>query len=322
MSATFDNTTQASGGGDGLTPEQQAKLDSIQHGATANSTDTHLLDRQNHTGTQAIETVEGLQAALDSKAAVVHGHAIGDVADLQSELDGKAAATHGHAIGDVTDLQTALDGKAATVHTHTVSDVTGLQTELDAKALDSAISVVGKTGEYNDLLNKPDLSALSGIVQVVDFANLPATGDNNTVYITQDTGYMYRWSGVSYVQLTDQTAIWGQVSGTLSNQTDLQTELDGKAAITHSHVISDVTGLQTALDAKADSVHTHTISDVTDLQTTLDGKAATTHNHDAADIVAGVFVADRLPSNAHGTRYISTEDPTGGVDGDIWLKII
>jgi hypothetical protein len=40
---------------------------------------------------------------------------------------------------------------------------------------------------------------------------------------------MYRWNGSSYTQLTDQTAIWGQVSGTLSNQTDLQNALDGKA---------------------------------------------------------------------------------------------
>lgn len=45
------------------------KLDGIAAGATVNSTDATLLARANHTGTQAISTVTGLQTALDSKAA-------------------------------------------------------------------------------------------------------------------------------------------------------------------------------------------------------------------------------------------------------------
>jgi hypothetical protein len=52
-----------------------------------------------------------------------------------------------------------------------------------------------------------------------------------------------------------------------------QASLDGKAPITHTHVIADVTGLQGQLDGKAAAVHTHVISDVTGLQTALDGKA-------------------------------------------------
>jgi len=59
--------------------------------------------------------------------------------------------------------------------------------------------------------------------------NFPANGLVDSVYIAQDTGYMYRWNGSGYSQLTDQTAIWGEISGTLSNQTDLQNALDGKA---------------------------------------------------------------------------------------------
>ncbi|MCY1427101.1 hypothetical protein D9M71_429320 [compost metagenome] len=55
---------------DGLSEEnyssaEKAKLAGIAEGATANSTDATLLDRGNHTGTQAISTVTGLQAALD-----------------------------------------------------------------------------------------------------------------------------------------------------------------------------------------------------------------------------------------------------------------
>ena len=49
-------------------------------------------------------------------------------------------------------------------------------------------------------------------------------------------------------------------------------------------LIEDVTGLQTALDGKAAVSHTHTISQVTNLQSTLDGKAAASHGHSIADI--------------------------------------
>lgn len=47
----------------------KTKLDGIAAGATANDTDANLKSRSNHTGTQAIGTIVGLEAALASKAA-------------------------------------------------------------------------------------------------------------------------------------------------------------------------------------------------------------------------------------------------------------
>ena len=56
-----------------------------------------------------------------------------------------------------------------------------------------------------------------------------------------------------WVQVYPQEAAapaWGEITGTLANQTDLQTALDGKAATGHSHTLSDVTdsGGAAALD--------------------------------------------------------------------------
>lgn len=85
-------------------------------------------------------------------------------------------------------------------------------------------------------------------------------------------------------------AEWGDITGTLSAQTDLQTALDGKAASSHTHTIANTTGLQAALDGKAASTHSHAISDVTGLQMALDGKqaagsyAAASHGHVIADV--------------------------------------
>lgn len=49
------------------TTTEKTKLSGIAAGATANSSDATLLSRANHTGTQAISTVSGLQTALDVK---------------------------------------------------------------------------------------------------------------------------------------------------------------------------------------------------------------------------------------------------------------
>ena len=50
-----------------FTTAEKSKLAGIAEGATANQTDAFLLNRANHTGSQAISTVTGLQDALDSK---------------------------------------------------------------------------------------------------------------------------------------------------------------------------------------------------------------------------------------------------------------
>lgn len=65
---THANATDESHGFMSLS--DKAKLTGIATGATANSSDATLLNRANHTGAQAINTVTGLQAALDDKASV------------------------------------------------------------------------------------------------------------------------------------------------------------------------------------------------------------------------------------------------------------
>lgn len=60
----------------------KTKLDGIAAGATANATDAQLRDRTTHTGTQAISTVSGLQAALDGKINTTERGVSGGVATL------------------------------------------------------------------------------------------------------------------------------------------------------------------------------------------------------------------------------------------------
>ena len=72
-SATGDVVLTQDTVGDGTTYKrysqtEKTKLSGIATGATANSSDATLLNRANHTGTQAISTILSLQGTLDSKA--------------------------------------------------------------------------------------------------------------------------------------------------------------------------------------------------------------------------------------------------------------
>lgn len=52
-----------------MSPDDKIKLDGVETGATQNSTDAFLLNRGNHTGQQAIESVTGLRQELDDALA-------------------------------------------------------------------------------------------------------------------------------------------------------------------------------------------------------------------------------------------------------------
>lgn len=74
-----------------MTAADRTKLTGIAAGATVNSSDAFLLARANHTGTQAISTVVGLQAALDAKQDDVIG--TGATPVVQGVLVAHGAAT-------------------------------------------------------------------------------------------------------------------------------------------------------------------------------------------------------------------------------------
>lgn len=59
-SVTAHNDITSAGSGSIITGTERNKLNGITAGATANQTDTHLLSRANHTGTQAVNTISGL----------------------------------------------------------------------------------------------------------------------------------------------------------------------------------------------------------------------------------------------------------------------
>ena len=81
-------------------------------------------------------------------------------------------------------------------------------------------------------------SYVDDVVEVANYAALPATGETGKIYITLDTNFVYRWSGSVYVKISEPNAVWGSITGTLSNQTDLQSALNAKVDNTRTITIN------------------------------------------------------------------------------------
>ena len=283
-----------------------------------------------------------------------------------------AAKTHGHTISEITDLQTTLNGKAASSHTHNSADINSL----DASKLTGTISIdrlpKGALERCVVVANDTARFALtSDEVQLGDTVKVTATSKMyfvvNTSKLNSNDGYeeyivgtaaAVAWSGVtskpttlSGFGITDAAA--KTHNHVISDITDLQTTLDGKAASGHKHSAADLTSGTLAAERLATSgvtagtyrsvtvdkygrvtagtnpttlsgygitdaaakTHTHAISDITDLQTTLDGKAASSHTHSASDITSGTLAAARLATSGvtAGTYKSVTVDKYGRV---------
>jgi hypothetical protein len=104
--------------------------------------------------------------------------------------------------------------------TGTLSNQTDLNNALALKA-----NLVGGKVPASELPSYVD-----DVVEVANFASLPVTGETGKIYITLDTNFIYRWTGSTYVEIKDSSAVWGAITGTLSSQTDLQNALNAKVA--------------------------------------------------------------------------------------------
>jgi hypothetical protein len=204
-----------------------------------------------------------------------------------------------------TATQTALSGKANASHSHAQSDVIGLTDALAAKVDPEDLATVATTGNYNDLSNKPTITA----PPVTSVAS--KTGD--VTLVKADVG----------LANVDNTSDANKPVSTAT-----QTALNGKANTSHTHVIADTTGLQTALDGKASATHNHAIADVTGLQTALDDKATDAelaaglatkadvgHVHEGTAVTNPItltMLASPPTIPAAGTSILYTRDLNGG----------
>ena len=161
-----------------------------------------------------------------------------------------APSTHSHPTSEVTGLDTALANKqpldADLTAIAALAGTSGFlkKTAADTWALDTTTySAAGHvhatsdvTGLDTALANKQPLNSMLTSISAL------ADPNANRIAYWNDTVNQWNWMTIgSNLTLTSgtlsatNTGVWGQVSGTLSAQTDLQTALNGKSDTSHTH---------------------------------------------------------------------------------------
>ena len=233
-------------------------------------------------------------------------------ADLQTALAAKSNTGHGHTIVDISGLQGQLDLKATVVSVSTVSnDLASVTTVVAGKQNALGFTPENTTNKSVSLTSPNDVNfpttkavsdALAGksntlhthLLTAITDVTVTATEINYSAGVTSAIQTQLNAKQATLVSATNiktvngQTLLgsgdiavsggvaWGNVTGTLSNQTDLQTALNGKSNTGHGHGINDISGLQTALDGKATTASVTTVStDLASLTTVVAGKQNT-----------------------------------------------
>ena len=210
------------------------------------------------TGIPESDLASAVQTKLNSAGGTVASANITDAtATGRNVLTSTDATAARSAIGAGTS-NLAIGATASTAaagnHTHTKADIglgnvdntadtakpvsTATQTALNAKANTSSLSTVATTGSYTDLSNRPTLSGNNTGDQTlsVSGANLTISGANGNTIVLPSGG--------------PGSAGWGTISGTISDQTDLQAALDSKQVSgSYATTTALTNGLATKLDA-------------------------------------------------------------------------
>lgn len=211
--------------------------------------------------------------------------------ELEEALSGKADKTHTHTQDQITGLEDALAGKAPVSHSHTVADTNtaGFMSAADKQKLDGIAA-----GANNYVLPAASAAALGGVkigyeengknypVELDNenqmYVNVPWTDtvskDTNTTYTLTKSGSTITLEGSdgssTTVQDADTTYTLGSfgitataaelnyMDGVTSN---VQTQLNGKAASSHNHSAANITSgtlsadrIPTITDGKIESV--------------------------------------------------------------------
>jgi hypothetical protein len=137
-----------------------------------------------------------------------------------------------------TDLQNVLNAKYnASNPSGYISGITSSNVTTALGFTPESISNKGVANGYASLDGSglvPSTQLPSYVDDVLEYTNLasfPAIGTTGKIYVDLATNKIYRWSGSTYIEVSPSVGTtWGGISGTLSNQTDLQTALNGKQA--------------------------------------------------------------------------------------------
>jgi hypothetical protein len=291
-----------------MLPADKSKLDGIATGATANSTDAFLLSRANHTGSQAISTVTGLQTALDGKEPSITAGTTAQYyrGDKTFQTLDKAAVGLSN-VDNTSDAnkpistatQTALNAKENTITAGTISQYfRGDKTfqTLDKSAV--GLSNVDNTSDLNKPISTSTQTALDA--KVAD-----AITDGVTTIAPSQNAVFDALAGKLGTTLTSANILVGNGSNVAT-----AVAMSGDATLSNTGVLTIANNAVTLADMA--QVATATV---------LGRNTAGTGNVEAIPN-ATLKTALSLDRASNITVFTSTSAPSvgDGVNGDVWIQ--
>lgn len=208
---------------------------------------------------EGADAKDAKMTGADIVTAINNSSGIIDNDRLSEEVNDAINKRHSsHSISDVTGLQTALDGKVNNsrvltdvpenaLFTDTITTING-KTGVITKSDITALGIPGQDTTYNIFTNTVD-----GLV--------PSSGGGTTKYLRADGS----WAVPPDTKYTLPVA--GTSLGGVKTGGDVTINANGEISVndnSHNHIISNIDNLQSTLDAKASVSHTHTSSEITD----------------------------------------------------------
>ena len=210
-----------------------------------------------------------------------------------------------------TEIDNLLNGKSDTNHTHTNASTT-----------------------TPGFLSAEDKTKLNNLKQITVDSTINATSTNpvqNKVINTALTGKANTNHTHSITNITNlQSQLDGKANSVHTHddryytETEMNTKLNGKANSSHTHSITNITNLQSQLDGKANSVHTHDdrYYTETEMNTKLNGKANSSHTHSIGDVTNLQSKLNTIPTLTTSTITVSGANNAGTITFYKFGKIV
>ena len=302
LSSVLTNTTAS------FTTSDESKLDSVASGAEVN--------------------VNADWNSVGGDSEILNKPAFGDITG--SNISDFAQSSHTHTVSDITDLDTGSFSTSG--HTHVVSDITDAGTMISAETGDYQLSSQkGIAGGYAGLDGGGKVpsaqlpSYVDDVLEYPSLANFPNPGEFGKLYVALDTNKIYRWSGSTYIEVSNGstaplvTSVNTFIGDVVLDPDDLddssttnkfvdQSQIDklssvasgaevnvnsdwnsvgGDSEILNKPLFGDITGSDIADFAAIN--HSHTTSDISDIGTISTFNSGdyslSGHTHSTSDIV-------------------------------------
>lgn len=187
-----------------------------------------------------VDRITTIETAVAGKAAASHTHTTSQVTGLATALSGKANASHTHEQSEITGLADVLDGKASATHTHTgFAASSHTHTQAQVTGLETALSELG-----NSIAEKADASHTHSTYAASSHNHTVAQITGTLPLTKGGTGATTAEAALTNLGLTATAAELNYMDGVTSN---VQTQLDNKAASGHTHTAAELIAMADSL---------------------------------------------------------------------------